>query len=194
MLRHCIILFTTVFLPQLSHAYSCYEPKPDTCDFYIDCLEEDVSCGPQGYALGYGHKYCERFKSSTLLSPQGEIWRSETMSCLQYALIDDVLEALQKPSCENIIDIAFDSHPECYTIPGASICSLGLHDMKTIVGTIDHHDLLSPRGTKQMSIVAQACIMNLGQVKPKLQKNTDPDFDVAKRIQFWESLIGKVDQ
>ena len=35
--------------------------SPDGCDFYTDCLEVASPCGPSGYALAYGNKYCLRF-------------------------------------------------------------------------------------------------------------------------------------
>ena len=31
------------------------------CEFYPQCLEATSPCGPRGYALGYGYKYCRRF-------------------------------------------------------------------------------------------------------------------------------------
>ena len=31
------------------------------CSFYNVCIEAVVPCGPNGYAQGYGGKYCERF-------------------------------------------------------------------------------------------------------------------------------------
>ena len=31
------------------------------CNFYIDCVESVVQCRDDGYALGYGFKYCTRF-------------------------------------------------------------------------------------------------------------------------------------
>lgn len=31
------------------------------CSFYSMCVEKRVPCGPNGYALGYGGKYCIKF-------------------------------------------------------------------------------------------------------------------------------------
>ena len=45
-------------------------PSPETCEAYIDngdcrfyseCVESRIPCGAEGYALGYGLKYCNRF-------------------------------------------------------------------------------------------------------------------------------------
>lgn len=40
------------------------------CDFYSECMEANSHCGPTGYALGYGNKYCRRFaETSHLFTP-----------------------------------------------------------------------------------------------------------------------------
>lgn len=31
------------------------------CSFYPQCVESRFPCGPNGYALGYGNKYCKIF-------------------------------------------------------------------------------------------------------------------------------------
>ena len=31
------------------------------CSFYPQCVEKRFPCGPNGYALGYGNKYCNIF-------------------------------------------------------------------------------------------------------------------------------------
>lgn len=32
----------------------CSDPKPNTCNFYSDCLESRFHCGSSGYPIGYG--------------------------------------------------------------------------------------------------------------------------------------------
>ena len=36
---------------------------PD-CDFYKECMESKFQCGPEGYPMGYGGKYCNRFSTN----------------------------------------------------------------------------------------------------------------------------------
>ena len=31
------------------------------CEFYNQCVEKTVPCGNEGYAVGYGYRYCNRF-------------------------------------------------------------------------------------------------------------------------------------
>ena len=55
----------------------CYEPTPMTCGFYRDCLEPAITCGPTGYALGYGERYCTKFQNiKDSLSDDGQAWVS----------------------------------------------------------------------------------------------------------------------
>lgn len=34
--------------------------SPD-CEWYLKCLEDHYHCGPKGYPVGFGYKYCSRF-------------------------------------------------------------------------------------------------------------------------------------
>ena len=44
------------------------------CDFYTQCVEARFKCGPDGYPLAYGDKYCRRFtKNSNCFTPDVSI-------------------------------------------------------------------------------------------------------------------------
>lgn len=60
---HWAILATLALLASRAAAVDCQQLANSTegCDFYTQCLEVESPCGPQGYALGYGDKYCVRF-------------------------------------------------------------------------------------------------------------------------------------
>ena len=61
---------------------------PMDCTFYDKCLEATYNCGPEGYPLGYGLKYCDRFKDSYKeFTPQGRKWVQGTLLCLKEALV-----------------------------------------------------------------------------------------------------------
>ncbi len=70
---------------------SCVNPALNTtCLWYPNCLEAAHACGPEGYALSYGQRYCDAFSSafaSNLLTLQGQIWRDKTLICLQEQLV-----------------------------------------------------------------------------------------------------------
>ncbi|NRA67388.1 MAG: hypothetical protein HRU19_23090 [Pseudobacteriovorax sp.] len=166
-----------------------------TCDFYSDCLEDAKSCGSEGYAIGYGERYCERFSSRTDFSLKGSEWRDATLVCLQKSLVETSqnLRLGIDISCETITDTAFDSHPACYTQVGKSVCDLGLSDLSVIYDVIDAGDVLSLRGLRQAVAVADTCIFGLSveryaQSRSLRRFNTDPDFDVEARLEFWRRL------
>ena len=35
------------------------------CDFYVQCVETQVPCGPEGYVQSFGDKYCRRFNNNS---------------------------------------------------------------------------------------------------------------------------------
>src|SRR5437762_8062672 len=95
-----LLFFVSILLPasgrslqpfsrSVSRGDECSAPIRDTCTFYLDCLEDgNYDCGTAGYPIGYGQYYCEKFNAAKpLLSPQGQQWVSDTMLCLQTALI-----------------------------------------------------------------------------------------------------------
>src|SRR5688572_15430052 len=91
------LLVLAVLAPPITVSYSpslfqtlCINPPPNTCDFYLDCLESRYRCSSNGYPLGYGYKYCSKFKNSASgFSKQGQKWIIKTMTCLQQYLISD---------------------------------------------------------------------------------------------------------
>ncbi|WP_394822603.1 hypothetical protein [Pendulispora albinea] len=125
------------------------------CAFYA-CLEAAHPCGSDGYALGYGAKYCARFMGQTKLSERGNAWRNATMACLQSALVP-IADLAGAVSCRTVTDSAFASHARCYTQPGHSICALPMDDIWTILRTLDA-DALSLRAANQIRSVLSTCL------------------------------------
>ncbi|KAJ7072718.1 hypothetical protein C8F01DRAFT_1045497 [Mycena amicta] len=116
----------------------CLQPPPDSCSFYADCLETRYHCGPTGYPLDYGQKYCTAFQAAraTLSAPAGQAWMLATMHCLQTALVDD---AVGRPgaarTCAALADKAFATHADCYIRNG--VCKLPPSDWEAILNIID---------------------------------------------------------
>ena len=128
------------------------------CDFYERCLEAAIPCGPTGYALGYGKKYCSRFHADVYnMSAAGKHWVAGTLVCLQKALVP-ALQTKQPLACDALIDAAFDTHPACYVDNG--FCTLPLEDTWKILRTIDAKDELSLRGLKQEIAVLEKCALH----------------------------------
>ena len=142
-----------------SAANRCLDPVPGTCNFYSSCLEKAKTCGPNGYALGYGAKYCARFSAEDRFSPDGTFWRDITLVCLQRSLVDFVdPKVAAVTTCDELSDEAFDSHPVCYTQPEMSVCDLPLSDWNLIRKTVDAGDILSRPGVRQVASILRRCL------------------------------------
>lgn len=130
------------------------------CTFYSTCLSSIKDCGASGYALGYGKKYCDSFSNSNF-SENGSKWRNSTLICLQEELVNNVL--FEDLSCTAIKDIAFNSHPNCYTRNGSgiSICDfnkLTAADYYSIFKAIDIDDILSKDSAIQIVSTLKTCL------------------------------------
>jgi len=113
----------------------CFNPPPDSCSFYFDCLESRYHCGPSGYPIGYGQKYCEKFVSSrNELSARGQVWMLATMHCLQMALVPEAT-ANQGTTCSQLEDRAFGTHARCYLESG--VCDLPPSDWEAILDIVN---------------------------------------------------------
>lgn len=99
----------------------CANPVKNTCNFYPDCLEAEYHCRPGGYPIGYGLKNCNKFIAAlSSFSPNGQTWVTNTMLCLQQALVPDALSG--QATCASIWSDAFASHAPCYVSSG--VCSI----------------------------------------------------------------------
>jgi len=146
---------------------SCNTPLDYDCSFYSACLERAIPCGVQGYALGFGEKYCTAFRASSL-SPTGEKWSRGVMKCLQEALVSEVAAAggfastpAQAGRCQEVFTHAFDSHPGCYTEEANSICFLPPGDLASVMHTIGLKEMLTQRTGGQMLSTVGICIGQL---------------------------------
>src|SRR5678815_3850223 len=59
---------------------------------FYRCAEQTLRCGPDGYLIGYGARYAERFYRHTRpwMSPAGKRWLDATLVCLQVSLRDRI--------------------------------------------------------------------------------------------------------
>lgn len=138
---------------------SCLKPKPNECGFYRECLEEKYHCGDSGYPLAYGEKYCHRFNSlnESNLSPEGLKWRDATLVCLQEDLVGRLLSPSYVANCDQLKQVAYNSHPRCYTQPGNSICDLSPIEWAKIGNVVDGKDFFTVPSAIQMKEVLKTC-------------------------------------
>ena len=61
LLVFAVVLYLTVAVKaQDCNALAIY----GNCDFYTQCIEQKLECGPNGYPLAYGNRYCNHFTDS----------------------------------------------------------------------------------------------------------------------------------
>jgi hypothetical protein len=125
------------------------------CDFYL-CQEQKNSCGLQGYNLGFGFKYCSdsRFKLlSEMATLQGKNWVQSVFQCLQKESLK-TSNSMTRPTCEQIKDQAYDSHPNCYAQAG--FCDLKMSEKLKIFQLIKN-EILSTASIKQGMALLEQC-------------------------------------
>lgn len=132
-----------------------------SCQFYKD-VELSIPCGPRGYIKGYAEKYCHKFlnlgakQEEAVLSFEGYQWRNKTLSCLQRAM-NNYLINQSDLSCEKIKYYGFSSHAYCYLEEPASICQLPVSDWQIIIKTIQTQDIMNFIGLSQVYKVIAGC-------------------------------------
>jgi hypothetical protein len=139
----------------------CYSRANLSCEIYSECFEASCPCEgtEDGYFLRYGKQYCERFLAETGWSRRGNRWRNSTLICLQEAIVPRLpIGSGPACNCTQMKELAFSSHVDCYTTPGASICQLGLADWRRISAIVDAWDLLDEYGRRQMAAVVGRCL------------------------------------
>ena len=117
-----LLISQSVFAQEISKFNSCEEYIGD-CDFYL-CQEQKNPCGPQGYNVGFGFKYCTKSKFELLNNMKTELgksWVVNVFECLQKASQEKTILSIlndEVRSCDQIKSDAFDSHPDCYVDSG----------------------------------------------------------------------------
>lgn len=124
-----------------SNSALCSNPVRGQCSFYEDCLETRYHCGAEGYPLGYGKKYCNKFNAAKdKFSQKGQVWMIDTMECLQKVLVPEATRPKEmgkqgSSPCDKLREKAIDSHAKCYVQNG--VCTLSVKDWLEIVKVID---------------------------------------------------------
>lgn len=141
----------------------CSNPVRGQCSFYEDCLETRYHCGVDGYPLGYGKKYCNKFNAARdKFSQKGQAWMLDTMECLQLVLVPEATRPEEvgtqgRSPCDELRKKAFDSHAECYVQNG--LCTLSVKDWTEIVEVVDLKTLFgSWEALKEVLEAAAGCL------------------------------------
>jgi hypothetical protein len=172
------------FFPAQAHG------EESTCLQYHVLDEQILSCGPQGYALGFGARYCDRFSALGIsdLSAQGLAWRDATRACLLEDFTAIATDS-EEPTCRDLKIRAFQSHPPCYTDPlgqrggqnRISFCKLEPRDVLRVLQVVEPLDLLSPLAIQQNVRIAGLCADEWLARGQRSRADTE-------RLAFWREL------
>jgi hypothetical protein len=136
---------------------SCQNPPMYSCQFYRNCAEGQLGCGPAGYPLYYGEKNCYKFTNNLdSFSAAGQSFIWGTMHCLQEAMVP-VLEPCTA-TCDSFSAAAFASHPGCYVQNG--FCGLSCPDVVAVLTTVGT-DIFDGPAVQQLLGTAAGCAQQL---------------------------------
>lgn len=153
----------------------CTNPPTRSCAFYLNCMEEKISCGSTGYALNYGRKNCIKFSSVVnRFTTFGQAWIWNTMNCLQKALVMPLKDC--QGNCSALYQAAFHSHPQCYIDNG--FCNMSIFDIATVVTTVGK-DLFTFDGFIQAIKTGPQCLPTiLNKIDQELQQQTATEYKI----------------
>jgi hypothetical protein len=155
------------------------------CDYY-DYYESVKQCGPKGYPIGFGKKYCEKFSARrSKFSITGQLWIDNTMDCL----IDQLDQTIGDPdlTCKKIKRISISQHARCYTDNG--FCRLKMKDRLKALRVVlpELHTLNFYRG---FFASAKLCKDKLASI---LKKKNSQIESLASQSE-WQEIFNQIDQ
>lgn len=145
-----------------------------------------MQCGPDGYPIGYGLKYCTKFTDAApKFSAIGQAWITKTMLCLQRNLVP-YATGEKSTTCSALKEFAFGTHPGCYVSSG--VCALPPSDWQVIIETVSLKELFgSVDALKATLETAGDCVeFYKWLIKKGIIKLVDEVKDAAKKI--WDKV------
>uniref|UniRef100_A0A914VCW9 Uncharacterized protein n=1 Tax=Plectus sambesii TaxID=2011161 RepID=A0A914VCW9_9BILA len=118
-----------------------------------------MGCGKQGYLIGYGKKYCDRFSANLhRFTSAGIKW----VSCVRQCLIDSLTPhydlypySESHSTCGALEQAAFETHVDCYINCG--FCNICIDNKWALWKSYDIGDFVSLIAWEQVRQVAQKC-------------------------------------
>lgn len=154
---------------QVAAQPACSSTNDNSCAVYSDCIEANCNCNatPFSYPKNFGFKNCNKFRTSTALSPAGIQWRNKTLICLKDRIsVAYVQNSANGCNCEEIQRQAIQSHTDCY-ISAPSFCSLPESDIRAIARIVDAPDFvaLGTDGVIETAKTLYGCYRTVGRDK-----------------------------
>lgn len=151
--RYTVAIFLIAFALKLEASPI---PSSENCEFY-KFFREPRECKDyeKSYTRTYGLYYCQAFLEKRT-EWRGSLveWTKSTSLCLQEMLANNVSRV--EPSCDQLLEFAFDSHPICYKWAG--ICKLSNAEkwkVVSVVRIIDISDNKRNSVSQLMNVVAK---------------------------------------
>lgn len=170
-----------------------------SCEYYSCIEDERLSCGDEGYPIGYGVNYCEKLTSlnfknadgfikAKVFPGDGNIWRDDVRDCLQVEM-DDYFRSTpsNELSCSSLRKFAFDSHPRCYTQTPVSFCELPPESVIKVGTTIGFQDLFTYESLNQVRDTADICQQQLGE-RLQTESNWLVSLELRKYRLIWQQI------
>ncbi|MEQ1505854.1 MAG: hypothetical protein ABMB14_26705 [Myxococcota bacterium] len=117
-------------------------------------LQDGAGCGPDGYPLGYGAKYADRYFDDAYprLTDAGQAFFRAVSPCLQERMAAEVAPDW---TCAEVWDHGFDTHLGCYL--DAGFCGIPGSDVVEIAGVLDPEDSALPEVADLFVALTEAC-------------------------------------
>lgn len=135
-LTGCSVLISDECKPSSVEAATIDPGEPYRCaDRYQN---HGDGCGEDGYALGYGAKYAEKFMWETYetVEPETQAFLVRNLICLQERFIYDTTTEM---TCDELWGLAIASHVDCYIESG--VCELSTTELLKVFSTVDQEDI-----------------------------------------------------
>lgn len=140
--------FLFLILPVFAKA-NCPASR-ESCSFYR-CMEKERPCGPHGYWMGFGDRYCRAFLNhQDSFSEESQRWLTDVRECLQVR----VHEVANDVQCRDIYSTAMNSHVSCYVDTG--FCNLAFRDRLKIYWWL-RMSLTNAKTWQEAFLINKAC-------------------------------------
>lgn len=148
----CILSLLATIVASVDPVHPTCLNNQGPCEWYLSCIEKNYPCNntDYAYATDFVYKYCSKFMTDIAeFSEQGQAWLNRVKPCLEDRLATALLQMKEKPTCKQISDIGFGSHPGCYVETG--FCKIPFSDWLKVANFIKGTLLTS----KSLTIVGE---------------------------------------
>lgn len=135
----------------VASASTVCESSKNSCEYYL-CREKANPCGPKGYFIGFGYRYCyaSREKFADKMTENGKVWLVNVAQCLR----DKTELAPIETACDRIKSTVVNSHSDCYLKTG--FCDLPKSDRLKVIELVSR-EVTDPEVLKQGLDILSHC-------------------------------------